>query len=80
MREEIHGLVEPHLGRNVPQRLLAERIEKHLSELFVFVEQPEVPSDNNGAERALRPAVIARKVCGGTRSAKGSETRRNRAS
>lgn len=73
--EEIHGLVEPHLGRDVPQRLLAERLEKHLSELFVFVEQPEVPSDNNGAERALRPAVIARKVCGGTRSEKGSETK-----
>ena len=36
---------------------------------------PEVPSDNNGAERALRPAVIARKVCGGTRSPKGSETK-----
>ena len=34
---------------------------------FVFVEDPRVPSDNNGAERSLRPAVIARKVCGGTK-------------
>lgn len=73
--DEIDRLVAPHVGRDVPQRLLAERLEKHLSELFVFVEQPEVPSDNNGAERALRPAVIARKVCGGTRSPKGSETK-----
>lgn len=35
---------------------------------------PEVPSENNAAERAVRPTVIARKVSGGTRSAKGSET------
>lgn len=34
-----------------------------------------VPSENNAAERAVRPAVIARKVSGGSRSAKGSKTR-----
>ncbi|WP_293019342.1 MULTISPECIES: transposase [unclassified Moorena] len=28
----------------------------------------EVPPDNNRAERALRPAVTKRKVCGGSRS------------
>ena len=48
---------------------------KHLGELFVFVEYPEVPADNNLAERSLRPAVTARKVSGGTRSDKGSETK-----
>jgi len=34
-----------------------------------------VPSDNNAAQRAVRPAVIARKVSGGTRSTKGSDAR-----
>jgi hypothetical protein len=57
------------------QRVLAQRIENFLPEMFVFVEHPNVPSDNNAAERAIRPAVISRKVCGGTRSAKGSKTR-----
>lgn len=57
------------------QRVLAERIENFLPELFTFVEFPNVPSDNNAAERAIRPAVINRKVCGGTRSAKGSQTK-----
>ena len=57
-----------------PQRVLSQGILKHLGELFVFVEHPEVPSDNNLAERSLRPAVIARKVSGGTRSPKGSQT------
>jgi hypothetical protein len=58
-----------------PQRVLAGRILKHLHELFVFVSDPRVPGDNNLAERSLRPAVIARKISGGTRSPKGSATR-----
>ena len=47
---------------------------KFLPHLFVFVEKPEIASDNNLAERSLRPIVIARKVFGGTRSEKGSAT------
>ena len=58
-----------------PQRVLAQRILKHRHELFVFVSDPRVPGDNNLAERSLRPAVIARKISGGTRSPKGSATR-----
>ena len=50
-------------------------LSAHLEELFMFVEYPDVPSENNGAERALRPCVIMRKVCGGTRSEKGSQTK-----
>ena len=58
-----------------PQRVLAKRIDGFLGELFSFVDCEGVPSDNNAAERAVRPAVIARKVSGGTRSTKGSNTR-----
>jgi len=69
-------LASPYLGqKDDPCRVLAERMSKFLSELFVFVERPEVPSENNAAERAIRPAVIARKVSGGTRSAAGSKTK-----
>ena len=60
---------------DAPQRVLCQRIMEHLHELFVFVSDPRVPGDNNLAERSLRPAVIARKVSGGTRSPKGSQTR-----
>jgi len=60
---------------DAPQRVLAHRILKHLPELFVFVTDPAVPATNNLAERSLRPAVIARKISGGTRSPKGSQTR-----
>ena len=56
------------------QRVLAQRIDRFLGELFTFVQYPGVPSENNAAERAIRPAVIARKVSGGTRSSRGSDT------
>jgi transposase len=69
-------IAEPYLkNETAPQRVLAERIEKHLNELFTFVQYPGCPSGNNAAERAIRPAVIARKISGGTRSANGSKTR-----
>lgn len=58
-----------------PQRVLAQRMLHFLSELFLFVADPQVPPDNNLAERSLRPAVIARKISGGTRSPKGSRTK-----
>jgi len=57
-----------------PQAVLAERLDRYASELFCFIEFPDVPSGNNAAERAIRPCVIARKIFGGTRSAKGSKT------
>jgi hypothetical protein len=57
------------------QACLAKYLTGYINELFVFVHYPEVPSENNPAERAIRPLVIARKVCGGTRSAQGSRTK-----
>ena len=54
---------------------LCKRIDKYLDEVFLFVADPAVPPDNNPAERALRHSVIARKISGGTRSAKGSNTK-----
>ncbi len=63
---------QPFATADVPQRKLAARLLKHLHELFTFVTNPAVPSTNNQAERDLRPLVIARKVCGGTRSDQGS--------
>ena len=57
------------------QGRLCRRIDKHLKELFVFVAQPEVPPDNNAAERSLRPLVISRKISGGTRSNQGTDAK-----
>lgn len=63
-----------------PCQALAKRLLRHLDELYQFVLHPQVPSDNNLAERALRPLVIQRKISGGTRSRAGSHTRMGLAS
>ena len=62
------------------QGRLCRRIERHIKELFVFVAEPDVPSDNNPAERSLRHVVISRKVSGGTRSEQGTESKMTLAS
>ena len=73
---ELQALAERYLGvKDAPQRVLAQRIDRFLGELFTFVQYPDVPSENNAAERAIRPAVIARKVSGGTRSSKDEPVR-----
>jgi hypothetical protein len=65
----------PYLAAEVPQRVLCRRVERFLPELFTFVGDPRVPPDNNAAERAIRPLAVARKISGGTRSPKGSDTK-----
>jgi transposase len=57
------------------QRRLSARVLRHLKELFVFVSEPEVPADNNAAERSLRHLVTSRKISGGTRSPAGTQTK-----
>lgn len=60
--------------QSAPQRVLCERITKHVGELFVFVDDPLVPATNNAAERSLRHLVTRRKISGGTRSPAGTAT------
>ena len=70
------------------QAKLCRRIERFIKslprtgygELFVFVAEPDVPADNNPAERSRRHLVISRKVSGGTRSEQGTERKMTLAS
>jgi transposase len=62
------------------QGTLCRRIERHLSELFVFVSNPLVPPTNNAAERSLRHLVTTRKISGGTQSPRGTTTKMTLAS
>ncbi len=77
---ELQAIYAPYTEARVPQRMLSQRMAKHLHELFVFVHEPDVPPDNNEAERALRHLVTSRKISGGTRSPAGSETKTTLAS
>ena len=74
--EALLKVCRPFAGEEqAPQRTLCARIERYSAELFVFVAHPEVPSDNNAAERSLRHLVTSRKISGGTRSDRGTETK-----
>ena len=52
---------------------LAGRLDKHRKNLTTFLHKPKVDGTNNAAERALRPAVVMRKITGGSRSAEGAQ-------
>ena len=56
-------------------KVLCQRVERFLPELFTFIAEPRAGADNNPAERSLRPPVVSRKISGGTRSGQGSETK-----
>ena len=69
------SICKPYLGSDAPMRVLCQRVERFLPELFTFVAEPQASADNNAAERSLRPPVVSRKISGGTRSEQGSETK-----
>ncbi len=76
LQERLLSIAEPYpKDKHAPQHAMAKLICRYLPELFTFVEHPNVASSNNAAERAIRPAVISRKISGGTRSARGSQTK-----
>ena len=63
-RARIHKRLEVLLKgqwRNPNAQRLLGRLERYRDALFTFLDHPQVPSDNNHAEREIRPAVIMRK-------------------
>lgn len=48
---------------------------EHPDRVFQWVKSPEIPAENNFAERGLRPSVIARKISFGSQSSRGMRTR-----
>jgi transposase len=48
-------------------------LERRHQHLLTFLKYENIPWENNAAERAIRPIVIKRKVCGGSRSQRGAE-------
>lgn len=55
-------------------RRLVKRLVKYERELLTFLDYPDVPADNNLAEREVRPAVILRKNSHGNQSERGAVT------
>jgi transposase len=54
-------------------RRLGARVGKYRDRLTTFLHKAEVDGTNNAAERAIRPAVVMRKITGGSRSEAGAK-------
>lgn len=63
----------PVTGWPADAQRLTNRMQRHWTEWFTFLDHPEVKPDNNDAERALHPVVVHRKVTGGARSDWGAQ-------
>jgi transposase len=80
LETQLDGLIqlaEPHNKDPAPlhpdAKRLCKRLRRYRAELTRFLREKEVDGTNNAAERALRPAVIMRKITGGSRSTAGAK-------
>jgi transposase len=63
--------------RDPANRRLAKHLRHEQPWLFTFLHCPGIEATNNAAERALRPAVVARKTWGGNRTANGAKSQQS---
>jgi len=63
-------------NRQDPEKLktIRKRLKERKDRYFTFIQYPELPLDNNKAERKIRKIVLKRKKSFGSRSQKGADT------
>jgi transposase len=71
VERRLEALAEGQWGDADADRL-SRRLGKYRQKLTTFLHKPQVDPTNNAAERALRPAVVMRKITGGSRSEQGA--------
>jgi hypothetical protein len=71
LEDRLDALARAEPG-HVDARRLCKRLSRHRPELTRFLWDRALDGTNNAAERALRPAVVMRKVTGGSRSQHGA--------
>jgi transposase len=76
IQAELDRLIEKtyHTPAN---RRLANHLRHELPYLFTFLHCPDMEATNNRGERAVRPAIPARHLCGGSRTWNGAHTQQN---
>ena len=52
---------------------LQKYLNKHRSNILLFLYHPKVPADNNGSERSIRNVKVKQKISGQFKSDKGAE-------
>ena len=71
LEDRLEALIQMN-QEHADARRLCKRLVRHRQELTRFLWEEKLDGTNNAAERALRPAVIMRKITGGSRSRQGA--------
>ena len=74
IRRKIEQIVDTP-ARHPSVQHIQEIFRENSTRLWHWTQDPRIPSENNAAERAVRPLAIARKISHGSQSEKGRETR-----
>ena len=61
MRKKLDKELAPDSNTPYIAKKVLKSLDNHWDGLTVFINHPEIPMDNNTAERALRPSVVGRK-------------------
>jgi transposase len=72
LQARLDRLVTP-VKVNPDNERFAKHLEKHHDEIFTFLRHPEIEPTNRLGEQAMRPAVVNRKVWGGSRTQEGAQ-------
>jgi transposase len=57
---------------NPDNERFAAHLDRHRDQVFTFLSVPGIDATNHRAEQAIRPAVLARKISGGSRTERGA--------
>lgn len=66
------AITKPHSKDPPELTIYKDSLRANIDAYFVCLQYPNIPPDNNKAERALRHLVIKRKACGGSKTQKGA--------
>jgi transposase len=72
LKVQVRRLTEPH-KTNAENERFAHHLYRNQNHLFTFLKHPGLDATNHKAEQAIRPAVVNRKVWGGSRTETGAE-------
>ena len=71
---DFNHISESHSLDPTPLSKIKASLRKNKDKYFTFLKHPNIPIDNNKAERALRHLVIKRKISFGSKTQRGAET------
>jgi len=74
LKKQLITLAKPHTNDPVKLITYKETLTKNMDKYFTCLMFPNIPADNNKAERALRHLVIKRKTSFGSKTDKGAQT------